>query len=119
MDPMQVTISKPARTAMQSGPAKTKDWLLEGRPDMADTIDPLMGWTSSVGTQRQVRLFFSSWEDAVRFAESKGWRHTVIPPQEKQVRPRNYADNFRYVPPPQPGTEPLATDPKRPHSSTG
>jgi hypothetical protein len=116
---MQVTISKPAKTAMQSGSAKTKDWLVEGVADAADDIDPLMGWSSSHGTQRQIRLFFPSRDEAVRFAEERGWEYRVLPAQDKRIRPRNYADNFRYVPPPQADATPASADPKRPHSSTG
>lgn len=116
---MKVTISKPSKTAMQSGPARTHDWLLEAEPEVGETIDPLMGWTSSTGTRRQIRMSFPSREEAIRFAESTGWAYIVLPAQEKRVRPRNYADNFRYVPPPQPEAGTAPTEPKRPHSSTG
>ncbi|MCB9978936.1 MAG: ETC complex I subunit [Rhodospirillales bacterium] len=95
---MKVTVSKPSKTAMQSGAARTRGWFLEGEPDVPDSIDPLMGWSSSGGTARQIRMRFETLEEALHFAGEKGWACTVLPPQEKRVRPRSYADNFRYVP---------------------
>ena len=48
---MRARIYRPAKTAMQSGTAKTKAWVLEFAPESAREIDPLMGWTSSDDTQ--------------------------------------------------------------------
>ena len=69
---MNVRIFQPARTAMSSGTAKTKHWVLEFTADQARQVDPLMGWTSSSDTQAQVRLQFDSKEAAIEYAESKG-----------------------------------------------
>ena len=44
---MLARIYRPAKTAMQSGKAKTHDWILEFEPASARTPDPLMGWISS------------------------------------------------------------------------
>ncbi|HEX5426479.1 MAG TPA: NADH dehydrogenase ubiquinone Fe-S protein 4, partial [Candidatus Acidoferrales bacterium] len=44
---MVARIFRPARTAMQSGEARTKEWVLEFDPAEPRSIDPLMGWTSS------------------------------------------------------------------------
>ena len=57
---MRARIYKPAKTAMQSGTAKTQDWVLEFAPEQARQIDPLMGWTSSADTQTQVKMTFDS-----------------------------------------------------------
>ena len=43
---MTARIYKPARTAMQSGTAKTKEWVLDYEPEQPRTVEPLMGWTS-------------------------------------------------------------------------
>ena len=43
---MSARITKPAKTAMQSGEARTAEWLLEMQPNAARAIDPLMGWRS-------------------------------------------------------------------------
>ncbi len=43
---MVARIYKPAKTAMQSGRAKTKNWVLDFEPASPREIEPLMGWTS-------------------------------------------------------------------------
>ncbi len=55
---MRARIYKPSKTAMSSGLAKTKSWILEFMPESTSEIDPLMGWTSSGDTQSQVTLTF-------------------------------------------------------------
>ncbi len=65
---MTARIFKPARTAMQSGTAKTREWVLEFEPE-PKTVEPLMGWTSSADTQQQVRLRFATREEAVAYCE--------------------------------------------------
>jgi hypothetical protein len=42
---MTARIFRPAKTAMQSGKAKTQDWVLEFEPETARSIDPIMGYT--------------------------------------------------------------------------
>jgi hypothetical protein len=93
---MQVKIYKPAKTAMQSGTANTKKWLLE--PEVEDRQDPdrLIGWVGSEDTTRQIRMRFDTKEEAVAFAEKQGWRYTVYEPKERRIRPKSYADNFRH-----------------------
>src|ERR1035438_9960732 len=44
---MTARIFKPAKNAMQSGAAKTKEWQLDYEPEQPRAIEPLMGWTSS------------------------------------------------------------------------
>ena len=53
---MTARIYKPARTAMQSGTAKTKEWVLDFEPEQPRMVEPLMGWTSSGDMKQQVRL---------------------------------------------------------------
>lgn len=96
---MDVRIYRPAKSAMQSGRAKAQDWLLEYELKTARQPESLMGWTSSGDTLNQVRLTFNSLEDAIAYADKKGWGYTVQPAQERIVRPRNYVDNFKYIPP--------------------
>lgn len=57
-----------------------------------------MGWISSGDTYNQVRLTFDTKEQAVAFAKEKGWHFILSKPKVRIVRPRNYADNFRYIP---------------------
>ena len=93
---MQVRIYRPSRTAMQSGRAGTSKWVLEFEPGAARRIEPLMGWTSSADTRRQVRMAFANKEEAVAYAERHGLAFTLEEPSVRSVRPKSYADNFRY-----------------------
>ena len=93
---MSARIYKPAKTAMQSGEARTKDWILEFEPESAPTVDPLMGWTSSSDTQSQVRLEFETKEEAVAYALSKGLAYTLTEPKPRKPLRKTYADNFRF-----------------------
>ena len=92
---MKVRISKPAKTAMQSGYANTRDWLLESEPAPKE-VDPLMGWTASRDTMQQVQLRFATLDEARAHAEKNGWQYTVEKSHERKIRPKAYADNFAY-----------------------
>src|SRR5215469_13738518 len=61
---MRARIFEPAKSAMQSGRATTKRWLLEFEPEKPLEIDPLMGWTSSSDMRQQVRLEFDTSDEA-------------------------------------------------------
>ena len=93
---MRARIYKPARNAMQSGTAKTRDWVLEFAPASARDVDPLMGWTSSDDTQSQVRLRFPTLEAAQDYAEANGIEAVVSEPKLRKanVRPGDYGENF-------------------------
>lgn len=93
---MRARIYQPAKTAMQSGTAKTHDWVLEYAPESPRAIDPLMGWTSSADTQTQVKLRFDSKEAALAYAEEHGIEAVVTRPHQRKhnIRARGYAENF-------------------------
>ena len=93
---MRARIYQPAKTAMQSGTAKTHQWVLEFAPASAREVDPLMGWTSSGDTQSQVRLRFDSREAAEAYAEKKGLEFDVAEPKPRKpvIRQRGYGENF-------------------------
>jgi len=93
---MQARIYQPARTAMSSGTAKTKSWVLEYAPASSREIDPLMGWTSSGDTQAQVRLRFDSKEAALDYARAQGIAAVVSEPHKRKanIRPGGYGENF-------------------------
>ena len=95
---MRARIYKPARTAMSSGTAKTKSWVLEFAKDSAREIDPLMGWTGSSDTQSQVKLTFDSKEAALEYAEENGIAAVVSEPKKRManIRQGGYAENFDY-----------------------
>ncbi len=93
---MLAHIFKPARNAMQSGAAGTKDWVLVFEPEQPRVIEPLMGWTSSGDTKRQVRLFFSSREEAVAYCERHSIPYRLFEPKEPKRATIAYADNFAF-----------------------
>jgi hypothetical protein len=93
---MRARIYQPSKTAMRSGRAGTKKWVLEFEPEARRELDPLMGWTSSRDTGGQVRISFDTKEEAVAYAEKEGYAYSVQAPQERIVRPKSYSDNFRY-----------------------
>lgn len=92
-------IYRPGRSTTQAGKAGTKHWILEFEPSAEPELEFLMGWTASADTQGQVRLTFPDRESAVAFAERQGWQYTVVEPHDPMLRPRSYADNFRWKPP--------------------
>ena len=96
MSVMRARIYQPARTAMSSGTAKTKHWVLEFAPASARDVDPLMGWTSSDDTQSQVRLTFETKASAIAYAKDKGLEAIVQEPKMRKanIRPGGYGDNF-------------------------
>ncbi len=93
---MPARIYKPARNAMTSGTAKTRNWVLDYTPASAREIDPLMGWTSSSDTQAQVRLRFETREAALDYARDHGIDAVVQEPHKRKqnIRPGGYGDNF-------------------------
>ncbi len=93
---MYVRIYRPARTAMQSGRANTRRWVLEFEPG-ARRPEPLMGWTSSADTRGQVRLGFDSKQSAIAHAKRHGLMYRVLEPHERKLRPKAYADNFAFT----------------------
>jgi hypothetical protein len=69
---MTARIFKPAKNAMQSGRAKTKDWQLDYEPEQPRFVEPLMGWTSSGDMKQQVTIRFETKEEAVAYCEREG-----------------------------------------------
>lgn len=93
---MIARIYRPARNAMQSGKARSRNWVLEYEPEAPRGIEPLMGWTSSADMKQQLRLAFESREAAIAYAERNGivYRLDEVTPQRRQIK--SYADNFRW-----------------------
>ena len=81
---------------MQSGSAKTRDWVLDFAPGSSREVDPLMGWTSSSDTQTQVKLKFESKQAALDYARENGIDAVVSEPKKRKpnIRPRGYGENF-------------------------
>ena len=81
---------------MQSGKAKTREWVLDFEPRLARRPDPLMGWSGGGDTQGQVTLFFATSDEAVAYAQRCGVDHVVAAPHAPKLRLKTYADNFRF-----------------------
>ena len=93
---MQARLYKPPKSAMQSGRANTKDWVLEFEPEYKRTRDPLMGWTGSVDMPQQVKMHFENEAEARAYCRRMGIDVQVQQPQERKIRPKSYAANFQW-----------------------
>lgn len=93
---MNATIYQPTKNAMQSGLANTKRWILEFRPPNSKFIEPIMGWTSDSDTvSSQVKLSFSSKEEAIAYAEREGLNYEVKEPNQSRRIIKTYVSNFK------------------------
>jgi len=93
---MMARIYRPARTAMQSGQAKSREWMLDFEPEQPRTVEPLMGWTSSGDMKQELRLQFDTKEEAIAYCERNGVPYEVFdtkPPVRQRI---SYSDNFAY-----------------------
>lgn len=95
---MPARIYQPAKSAMSSGQGNTTCWVLEYIPEEGRQIDPLMGWTGSGDMRSQIRLRFTTAEEAVAYAEKHGIPHVIEQPKKRapNVRQRGYAGNFAF-----------------------
>jgi ETC complex I subunit conserved region len=93
---MLARIYKPARSAMQSGSANTKQWALDFEPETPREIEPLMGWTASSDMKQELRLRFDSKEEAVAYCERHDIPYQVSEPNAPARKKIAYADNFAY-----------------------
>jgi len=93
---MVARIFRPARTAMQSGKAKTERWTLSYEPEVPVSVEPLMGYTSSSDMKRQIKLSFDTQEEAVAYAEKNGIPYQLLPAQDDTRKKISYSDNFKF-----------------------
>ena len=92
---MTARIYQIPKSAMQSGKARTDEWVLEFEQSEARRADPLMGWTGSGDTQAQVQLKFPSKDEAKAYAEKYGIAARVHATPPHNLKLQAYADNFR------------------------
>lgn len=93
---VQARIYRPSKTAMQSGKARTRQWILEFCPNDVKFIDPLMGWCGSKDTLHQLRLTFRSLDSAMVYAKKRNLIVQVETAHSPMTPSKQYADNFRY-----------------------
>jgi|TARA_B100001105_G_scaffold14594_1_gene10675 NADH dehydrogenase (ubiquinone) Fe-S protein 4 len=86
-------IYKPSQTVMQSGKRNTKKWILEF--DTLNTgVNPLMGWESSKDTMSEVKLEFSTKEEALNYVKKNNIEYYIVEPQKQKIIKKSYTDNF-------------------------
>jgi len=86
-------IYKPSKTAMQSGKRNTKKWILKF--DTLDTgVNPLMGWESSRDTMSEVKLEFSTKQEAVNYVKKNNIEYYIVEPENSKIIKKSYSDNF-------------------------
>uniref|UniRef100_A0A803NJI7 NADH dehydrogenase [ubiquinone] iron-sulfur protein 4, mitochondrial n=1 Tax=Cannabis sativa TaxID=3483 RepID=A0A803NJI7_CANSA len=101
----RVIIYSPARTATQQGSGKVGKWKINF---LSTWENPLMGWTSTGDPYANVGeagLTFDTEEAAKAFAEKYGWQYEVKKRHTPLLKPKSYADNFKWKGPPPQGVE--------------
>ena len=83
----------PNKSAMQSGLGKINKWILEFETE-DPSINPLMGWESSSDTLSELKLEFSTKEQAINYARKKKIIFEIIEPKKRKIIKKSYADNF-------------------------
>ena len=91
----QLRIYQPAKTAMQSGRAQTRQWLVEFAPGAAQSPDSLMGWAGGGDTSQQIKMRFDSRDEAIAYAERRGLDYEIEEPRQPAMRIKSYSDNFK------------------------
>lgn len=92
---MAARIYQRPKNAMQSGKARTDEWVLEFAQSEARKPDPLMGWTGSGDTQAQVILTFETKDEAKAYADRYDIPARVHATPPRNIKLQAYADNFR------------------------
>jgi hypothetical protein len=92
---MQVRILKPAKSAMQSAHADNK-WLLEFvKQPRCKFKEATMGRTSSTDMSNELKILFSTLQQAITFANKKALTYEMITPKEPKIPKKSYATNFK------------------------
>ena len=91
---LQARLYKPSKTAMQSGKAKTKAWVLEHIDPDAKYREPVMGWGGTESTSYEASLFFNTLEEALEYAVSRGMALTILSEPERVTVAKSYSENF-------------------------
>ena len=86
-------IYKPSKTVMQSGIKKYNKWVMEFITEKPG-INPLMGWESSTDTYTELKLEFSTKENAIEYAKKNKIDYELIEPNTRKINKKSYSDNF-------------------------
>ena len=92
---MAARIYQRYKNAMQSGKARSGEWVLEFESARRRRPDPLTGWSGGADSQEQVLLTFPDLDAAKAYADRKGIDYHLVPPAPTKLKLQAYADNFR------------------------
>lgn len=88
-------IYQEAKSAMQSGKARTKKWHLTYKDDGQRFVEPVMGWVATNDTRpAQLHLTFASKEEAVAYAERNNIKYQLIETKTPSIKKKNYLANY-------------------------
>lgn len=90
-------IQKRPQLGAEHGGARNDQWQLTFDREKPLTADPLTGWAGGGGDARadQVRLFFPTADEAIRYCERQGLAFEVVPAPPSRLKLQSYADNFK------------------------
>ena len=91
---MRARIYYPARTAMQSGPARHRRWVLRFEPEEFGSRDAMTGWQGMSAPSSQLVLEFASLAEAVAYAEKHKLEYETEPAPKRQMKQKDYTMNF-------------------------
>ena len=77
-DNIDVIIYKPTKSSMQSGLATNKFWILKYISYSKTNLDPLMGWSGSDDTSKQIVLKFNSKEEAIDYDDLHSLKYRIL-----------------------------------------
>ncbi|KAF7997447.1 hypothetical protein HCN44_006018 [Aphidius gifuensis] len=90
-----VRIFQPAKNAMQSGTNNINYWQID-----FDTRErwenQLMGWCSTGDPLSNVKVEFTSKEEAIEHCDKMKWRYYIQKPNVSNPKPRSYGANFSW-----------------------
>jgi hypothetical protein len=89
-------IYQPTKNTMQSGKAKTHEWVLEYVPETPYFVEGLMGWSGMSDTKRELNLRFPTAEAAIAYAKKQNIEFEVFTTNKGKERAKAYADNFKF-----------------------
>ncbi len=92
---MPARIFQRSKNAMQSGNARSDEWVLEFETTRGRRADPLTGWSGGADTQSQVMIRFPTQAAAIAYAQKNNIDYHLVPPAQRKVRLQSYADNFK------------------------
>lgn len=91
----KVRIYVPAKNSMQSGTDNIGHWEMEF-DNRERWENPLMGWASSGDPMSNMKIQFSTKEEAISYCEKNGWQWFLQEGTTKEMRPKSYGVNFSW-----------------------